>query len=139
MNENEAIEYYTSEEEYSQRYIKTRAEVVKYRATSLTLYRNKNYWGSREHYYYDSRNGETKTNTGVSWGVSSFKAKVDHVDVPLAQVILIQFYDQNDLKGRMVQFNVNKAEYNENNLKDVPLYPGSSENWNDRIKSLRMY
>lgn len=139
VNEDETIEYYTSEKEYNKRFINTRAEEERYRTTSLTLYRNKNYWGSREHYYYDSRNGDTKTNTGVSWGISSLKAKVDHVDVPLALIIRIQFFDQNNLTGRMIQFHISKSEFNENNLKDVPLYPGSSENWNDRIKSLKLY
>lgn len=136
VNENQTMEYFTSESTYRKRYVTYEDP---YRTTTLTLYRNKKYWGSRAHYNYDSRNGDTKTNTGVSWGVSSIKGRVEHVTAPLAAFFRVEFSDQANLSGRILRYELNNQELNVRNLKDVPLSPGSSENWNDRIKSLRMY
>lgn len=139
INDDQVVEYFTSENAYSRKYLKTRSGDVDYRTTSVTLYRNKNYWGSRSHYYFDSRNGATQTNTGVSWGVSSIKGQVDHVDVPLSALFSVDFSDQDNLSGRILRYSLNNQSLSVSNLKNVPLYPGSSENWNDRIKSLKLY
>lgn len=137
------IEYIISEEEYQQKYIEPLIEARGtndgvYRAVHLVLYRNKKYWGSRKHFDYDSREGENATNTGVTWGISSIKAEATHIIAPLKYNIYIDFHDQYNLQGRKLVY-TETFNLNVRNLKDVPLYPGSSENWNDRIKSLRMY
>lgn len=137
------IEYLTSENEYQQKYIEPLKNAridsdLDYRYIDLGIYRNKNYWGSRKHFYFDSRKAnELATNTGVTWGISSFQAHAIEFIAPMKSV-LIDFHDGYNLQGRKLVY----AEFFEvkvSNLKDVPLYPGSSQNWNDRIKSLRIH
>lgn len=139
VNNDMVIEYFISNESYNKKFQKKNKIEEKYRTTSMTLYRNKKYRGSRAHYHFDSRNGENKTNTGVSWGITAIKGQVDHVDTPYAALFNVDFYEQDNLTGRSLRYNLNASPLSISNLKSVPLYPGSSENWNDRIKSLRMY
>ncbi len=105
----------------------------------LKLYQNRRYRGHSKGYdiYADSQPEINVANlNAIGWGdyISSFKISIVEVTVPYSARARVFFYEDIDYGGHSIVYNTDTSV---KNLHDVPLFPGSSDKWGDRISSFK--
>lgn len=147
IHDDGSIEYFMSEEDCKNAIFWERPELAlssASRATekeryyvTLRIYENAKYKGANR-FYERIGNGIITLGdlTTLGWGITSFKLNFINSLPPLMNETGVRFYAEKGLSGESIGYRT-KGEQAISNFTSVPLRPGSSENWNDRAKSLK--
>ena len=114
---------------------------------TLTLYEKDNYKGDKWSMSVRENSPIDNVYVGKKWNdrISSFKLISDYVTVEAdypkpKKYCRIEFYQDRDFGGNSIGYVVDGttvSKWELPQLKKIPLYPGSKENWNDKISSFK--
>lgn len=147
IHDDGSIEYFTSEEECRNAMLFGRPELessFNSRATekqryyvTLNIYNDAKYKGANQ-FYERIGYGSNAVNdlTTLGWGVTSFRINLINCLPPILNETGVRFYAEKNLSGQSIGYTT-KREQAIDNFGNIPLRPGSTENWNDRAKSLK--
>lgn len=145
VHENGDIEYFNENElkEYLESIVPANQITSNSRATdkdrfysTLNVYDGKDNRGTSKQYEAIGLNSNLTIGTwSLSWGISSFKLTLVNVLPPLIPQTGVRFCSETALRGYSLYYTTDKSITK--NFADIPLYAGSSEKWDNHVKSFK--